>query len=327
MNPLEKYKDLYATELLKVDAKITSLSKGRAELIGQLIAHIVNSGGKRLRPVLVVLSAKMCGNNTNHHIDMAACVELLHTATLFHDDVVDGSKLRRGRKTANELWGNSASVLVGDFLLAQSFMIMANIGSMEIIDLLSNTSSVLTEGEVKQLMHKSDIETSFDEYIQIIQGKTAELFAACCKVGGIISNVPENKKKALEEFGRNLGIAFQIADDGLDYFSDAKTLGKKTGDDFREGKATLPVIHAYSKCNAAEKKYLSDLFQADEKARSNKEFDKVLDIMKKYGSVEYTLQTAGEYSEKARSALNIFETSECRTALLDILDFCVKRSY
>ncbi len=327
MSPLEKYKNLYSAELAKVDEKISSLSVGRAALIGQLIAHIVSSGGKRLRPVLVILSAKMCGNNTQHHIDMGACVELLHTATLFHDDVVDESKLRRGSKTANELWGNAASVLVGDFLLSQSFIIMAQIGSMEIIELLSRTSSVITEGEVKQLMHKSDVTTSFDDYLQIIQGKTAELFAACCKVGGIVSKVSEEKKKALEEFGRNLGIAFQIADDALDYAADVKDLGKKTGDDFREGKATLPVIHAYSKCSSDEKKYLEDIFNDSAKARGKVQLDKMLELMKKYNSIEYSISKSQEYSEKARSALNIFEESEYKSALLDILDFCVKRTY
>jgi octaprenyl-diphosphate synthase len=326
MSPLEKYKSLYSDELVKVDEKIKSISVGRAELIGQLISHIINSGGKRLRPVLVILSSKLCGNKTSHHIDMAACVELLHTATLFHDDVVDGSKLRRGRKTANELWGNSASVLVGDFLLAQSFLIMAQIGSLEIIDLLSRTSSIITEGEVKQLMHKSDVTTSFDDYIKIIHGKTAELFAACCRIGGVISGLDESKKNALEEFGRNLGIAFQIADDALDYDPDAK-LGKKTGDDFREGKATLPVIYAYSAANLDEKKYLKDLFEDSPKARSAMQFKRVSEILQSTDSVKMAIDKSNEYADKARAALSIFDASEYKQALLDLLDFCVKRNY
>ena len=327
MNPLEKYKDLYVNELALVDAKIKSLSAGRAELIGQLIAHIVNSGGKRLRPVFVILASKLCGNKTEDHIGMAACVELLHTATLFHDDVVDESKLRRGRKTANELWGNSASVLVGDFLLAQSFMIMARIGSLEIIDLLSRTSSIITEGEVKQLMHKSDITTTFEDYIDIIRGKTAELFAACCRVGGVISNVSDKQKAALEEFGRSLGIAFQIADDALDYSADTKKLGKKTGDDFREGKATLPIIDAYTKANAEDKKYLEDIFADNEKARSQMQFKKVNQIIEGTGSIKFTIEKSQEYANKAKSALNIFPDSEYKQAMLEILDFCVNRDY
>jgi octaprenyl-diphosphate synthase len=327
MNPLEKYKRLYAPELALVDARIRSLSGGRAELIGQLIAHILNSGGKRLRPVFVILAAKLCGNKSDDHIGMAACVELLHTATLFHDDVVDESKLRRGRKTANELWGNSASVLVGDFLLAQSFMIMADIGSLEIIDLLSKTSSVITEGEVKQLMHKSDITTSLYDYTDIIRSKTAELFAACCRVGGVVSNVPDAQKQALEDFGRNLGIAFQIADDALDYSADVKKLGKKTGDDFREGKATLPVINAYLKAGTEDKKYLEEIFAGNEKARGHMQFKKAKEIIERTDSIEYTIGKSKEYADKAKSALNIFPENEYKSAMLEILDFCVNRDY
>ncbi len=327
MNPLEKYKPLYVNELAQVDGRIKAIATGRAELIGQLVSHIITSGGKRLRPVFVILAAKLCGHEGDKHITMGACVEMLHTATLFHDDVVDGSKLRRGRKTANELWGNSASVLVGDFLLAQSFMIMAGIGSLEIIDLLSKTSSVITEGEVKQLMHKSDIETSFEDYIEIIRGKTAELFAACCRVGGVISGASEEKKKALEDFGLNLGISFQIADDALDYYADVKKLGKDTGDDFREGKATLPVIYAYSKAGAEDKEYLENIFAGNEESRDTAQFTKVKEIMERTGALKFTTEKAAQYAASAKSSLEIFAESEYKQAMLDILDFCVNRNY
>ncbi len=327
MNPLEKYKSLYNSELALVDEKIRSVSSNRAALIGQLVAHIITSGGKRLRPVFVILSAKLCGNSSSNYIDMGACVELLHTATLLHDDVVDDSKLRRGRKTANNVWGNTASILVGDFLLAESFLLMSQLGSLQVIDILSRTSSIITEGEVKQLMHKTDITLSFDDYIQIIRGKTAELFAACCSVGAVVSKASAAQVKALEEFGRNLGIAFQIADDTLDYAADEKDLGKKTGDDFREGKPTLPAIHAYSVLGEDERKYMEELFSGPIKSRSAVQLKKLNKLMAQTGSIEYSYAKSREYADAARKALDIFPDSEMRQAMLDILEFCVNRSY
>jgi len=327
MNPLEKYQGLYLPELKKVDEKILSLSKGRAGLISQLVAHIISSGGKRLRPVFVILSSKLCGNESGFHIDMSACVELLHTATLFHDDVVDESKMRRGSKTANELWGNSASVLVGDFLLAQSFIIMAEIGNNEIIDLLSKTSSKITEGEVKQLMHKSDITISYDDYIEIVTSKTAELFAACCRVGGVLAGVGEAQKKALEDFGRSLGIAFQIADDALDYSASSKKIGKKTGDDFREGKATLPIIHTYQNSDDAVKRQLEGMFDLPSKSRGAEKFGQVRKLLLAKDSIEHTMKISQGYVTKAKEALEIFADSEYKRAMLELLDFCVNRKY
>jgi octaprenyl-diphosphate synthase len=327
MNPLEKYKHLFQAELKLVDEKILSISQGKAALIGNLVSHMISSGGKRLRLIFVILSSKLCENKSDNHIKMAACVELLHTATLFHDDVVDKSKLRRGRKTANELWGNSASVLVGDFLLAQAFMIMAEVGNLEIIDVLSKTSSIITEGEVKQLMHKSDVTTSFEDYIDIIRGKTAELFSACCRSGAIISASEKIKKDALENFGRNLGIAFQITDDALDYIAQNQSLGKKNGDDFREGKATLPIIYAYINADKSEQEYLKKIFQENEEARDELEFAKVKTILNKYNSIEQTLKTADKYTKLAKENISIFGDSSEKEAILQILDFCVNRNF
>jgi octaprenyl-diphosphate synthase len=327
MNPVEKYKHLYEAELKLVDEKIMSIAQGRAALIGSLVSHMISSGGKRLRPIFVILSSKLCENKSDDHIKMAACVELLHTATLFHDDVVDKSKLRRGRKTANELWGNSASILVGDFLLAQAFMIMSQIGNLEIINVLSETSSIITEGEVKQLMHKSDVKTSFEDYIDIIRGKTAELFSACCKTGAIIANADIAKKSNLEKFGRDMGIAFQIADDALDYTAKNESLGKKKADDFREGKATLPIINAYINSSAEDKKYLEKLFEKNEKARGEKQLKKVMEIIDKTNSIEYSVSMANQYLQSAEEMMRIFPESEYKSALLEILHFCVNRQF
>lgn len=327
MNPLEKYKPLFAEDIKKVDKKILSLSEGRPSLIGTLVTHLINSGGKRLRPILLILSAKLCGNKTAKHIDLAACVELLHTATLFHDDVVDGSKLRRGRKTANELYGNSASVLVGDFLLAASFGIMADLGNMEVIKILSSTSSIITQGEVKQLMNKTNIEVIEADYIDIITAKTAALFASTCRVGAVIAKKSSTIKNNLESFGLNLGIAFQIADDTLDYVAKNESLGKKNGDDFREGKVTLPIILTYQRANKEEKKYLEKLFEQEEKARNEKELASVIKLMEKYNAIDDSIKTAKKYSEKAKKSISKMPENKFKEAMIDILEFSVDRKF
>lgn len=327
MNPLEKYKYLYSEDLKKVDEKILSLGQGRPQLIQTLVNHIINSGGKRLRPILLILSAKLCSENPENHIELAACVELLHTATLFHDDVVDESKFRRGHKTANELWGNSASVLVGDFLLAMSFEIMAKLGNMEVIEILSRTSSIITQGEVKQLMNKTNIEITKEDYIDIITSKTAELFAATCRVGAITASQNNNIKGSLEQFGRNLGIAFQIADDTLDYNTESEKLGKTAGDDFREGKVTLPVILAYQSSNPEVQKELQEIFSLDEKDRDKSRLDEIIKIMNKTNSLQNSLQNALNYSSDAKEFLKDFSTSEYNNALVEILEFSVDRKF
>lgn len=327
MNPLEKYKHLYETELKKVDKKILSLGQGRPQLIQTLVSHIINSGGKRLRPILLILSAKLCSETPKNHIELAACVELLHTATLFHDDVVDESKFRRGRKTANELWGNSASVLVGDFLLAMSFEIMAKLGDMEVIEILSRTSSIITQGEVKQLMNKANIEISDVDYIDIITSKTAELFAATCRVGAITAGQNDDIKNHLEQFGRNLGIAFQIADDALDYDIESKKLGKTAGDDFREGKVTLPIILNYHRANDADKEYFRKIFSSSENERGEASLEKVLAIMNETNSLQDSLKEALKYSSDAKSFLKDINNSEYKSALIEILEFSVDRKF
>lgn len=331
---LEKHKDLYKPELKKIDEKILGLAAFREPIIGNVVTHLINSGGKRLRPTLVILASKLCGiaESETAHINMACCVELLHTATLFHDDVVDESKLRRGSKTANEIWGNAPSVLVGDFLLAQAFYIMSVQGSMEVIDLLSSTSIKITEGEIKQLISKADITTSEARYFEIITAKTAELFAACTRIGAIITNKNEQQKIALDEFGKNLGIAFQLADDGLDYSAKQEQLGKKVGDDFREGKITLPVIYALANATADEKLLIEKIYSDDENKttefeRSDENLQKVITIFEKYQAADYTIKVAQTYAQKAIEQLNLFPDSEYKTALIDLCNFSVNRFF
>lgn len=327
-NKLIEHKELFEEELKKVDKKILSLSDNRPFLIENLLQHLVSSGGKRLRPIYLILSSKLINGESNTNtINMAACVELLHTATLFHDDVVDGSKMRRGRKTANELWGNSASVLVGDFLLAQAFKIMSSTGIFEIIDVLSETSSIITEGEIKQLIHKTDITTTYDDYISIITSKTAELFSACCNVGAIVCDAVNEEKHKLSSFGRSLGIAFQIADDAIDYSSTAEKAGKTIGDDFREGKVTLPLIYTYQKSDESEKQYLESLFEGGEEARNDEELYNVLKLMGKYNAVEDSINEARNYQKKAIEDISSFEDSNVKQAMLDLLDFSVNRNF
>lgn len=340
-NALEKHRHLYAAELKKIDEKIIGLAAFREPIINNVVTHLINSGGKRLRPSLVILSSKLCGIDLHSqaHINMACCVELLHTATLFHDDVVDESQLRRGSKTANEIWGNAPSVLVGDFLLAQAFYIMSIQGSMEVIDLLSSTSIKITEGEIKQLISKADVTTTEARYFEIITAKTAELFAACTRIGAIITDKNTEQKNALDEFGKNLGIAFQLADDGLDYSAKQESLGKKIGDDFREGKITLPVIYALAKATNEEKNLIEKLYSGEdaenknsennntEFSRSDENLQKIITIFEKYQATEYTIKTAQTYAEKAIKTLDIFADSEYKTALIDLCNFSVNRFF
>lgn len=328
MTAIEKHKNLYTQELKKVDDKILSLALFREPIIHSVVAHLIQSGGKRLRPTLVILASKMCSVQGDAHINMAACVELLHTATLFHDDVVDESALRRGSKTANEIWGNAASVLVGDFLLAQAFYIMSEQGSMEVIDLLSSTSIKITEGEIKQLVSKTDIEITEERYFEIITAKTAELFAACTRIGGIITDKSPADKTALEVFGRNLGIAFQLADDALDYSAKQENLGKAIGDDFREGKITLPIIHALNQADENDKKFITEIFSNEDNAsRNDAALAKILAIINKHESSLYTIKTAETYAKTAIESIASFPDSEFKTALIDLCNFSVQRYF
>lgn len=321
---LQKWQLLSGEELKRVDKVMLGMTEDKADLIPQLVSHIIKSGGKRLRPILTILSAKLCGYKGERHINLAAAIEFLHTATLLHDDVVDESKLRRGISTANNVWGNAASVLVGDFLLSRAFQLMASDGSIEVLQILSDTSAVITEGEVKQLMAVNDITTDKKTYIDIVASKTAQLFAAACQIGAVITEKPEREKKALFDFGCNLGVAFQIVDDALDYSAKQEELGKTIGDDFREGKVTLPVIFAYEKGDKEERRFWRDSIEGN---RGKTSLNKAIKLINKHKVLEQTISEAKNYTKKASSALEMFGGSDEKNTMLELLEFSVSRPY
>jgi octaprenyl-diphosphate synthase len=294
-------------------------------LIPQLAGHIVAAGGKRLRPVLTLASARLCGYEGKRHIALATSVEFIHTATLLHDDVVDHSELRRGMATANSLWGNKTSVLVGDFLLARAFELMVEDGSLEVLDILSHASAVISEGEVAQLITANDTETSESAYMEVIKAKTAQLFAAACQLGAVVADRPKVEREALESYGMNLGIAFQLIDDVLDYSAKQATLGKTVGDDFAEGKITLPVILAFRRGTEEERTFwrraVEDLDQREG------DLETAIEMMKRYGSLDDTVTRARHYGAIARDALGIFEDGSEKSALIDLVDFSIQRAY
>ena len=316
---------LIGHDLKRVDALILERVKNEVPLIGDIAHHIVASGGKRIRPALTLATSRLCRyENGNHHIPVAAAIEFIHTATLLHDDVVDDSKLRRGLATANEIFGNKASVLVGDFLLSQAFQMTVKEGNLRVLEVLADASSIISKGEVMQLMTERDPETIVADYLYVISSKTAALFAAACELGGIVA---ENKEAAgkLREFGQHLGIAFQLTDDVLDYSADQEKLGKTVGDDFREGKITLPVILAYQAGTEDEcafwQRTVRDLQQTPD------DLDIARELLHKYNAVKQTINMAAEYCHKARLILNSFPTTPAKAALLDTVDFALSRAY
>ncbi len=316
--------NLIAADIKHVNSLIISRVENDVPLIGQMVRHIVLSGGKRLRPALTLLSAKLLGYTGKRHITMAACIEFIHTATLLHDDVVDESHLRRGLASANDVWGNQASVLVGDYLLSQSFQLMVEDGSLKALQILADASAVIAKGEVLQLTTKNELATTEEEYLQVIKGKTATLFAAACQLGAVVADNEQIEQK-LYEFGLYLGIAFQMMDDSLDYVAAAAKLGKNTGDDFRDGKVTLPVIHAYRHGTQEEHKFwqrcLCDQNQHDG------DLDQALSLIYKYNSAEYTIQQAELYCARAKEAIKDLPQSAAKTALHEIVTFCTERTF
>jgi len=329
-DPFSKINNSIASELQQVNQAIIESAVGKADLISDISNHLVMSGGKRVRPILTILAAKVCGYNSgNRHCNLAAAVELIHTATLLHDDVVDGSDLRRGRKTANAIWDNKASILVGDYLLSVAFQLMVKDGSLEVLDILSKTSGTMADGEVMQLMNSNDIEISEAKYLQIISYKTAILFAASTQVGAIITNSGSAKQKALADFGNNLGIAFQIMDDVLDYNANQEKLGKKIGNDFYEGKITLPIILTYKQATQPEKTRIKEMFAnnliAGNDERDSQLFAEIMALMNKYNAIETSIKMALEYKNLAYKNLEIFNQSAEKSMLLDILEHAVSR--
>ena len=298
-------------------------------LIPQLAAHIVAAGGKRLRPMLTLATARMCGYpggaGGTRHVDLAACVEFIHTATLLHDDVVDESVLRRGLASANAVFGNKASVLVGDFLFARAFQLMVEDGSLAVLGVLSAAAATIAEGEVLQLATQNDLSTSETRYLDVVKGKTAALFSAACQVGALVADRPEREAAALAEFGLNLGIAFQLVDDALDYAADQAVLGKTIGDDFREGKITLPVLVAFQRGDAAECEFWRRTIETGE--QSEADLDRALHLMEHRGAIRATIDRAASFAVVAKQALMVFPDEPLRRALLDVTDYTVNRAH
>jgi octaprenyl-diphosphate synthase len=322
---LNALSELIGDDLEIVNTRIVQHMHSPVTLIPELASHIVAAGGKRLRPMLTLAAARLCGYRGDRHINLAACVEFIHTATLLHDDVVDESGLRRGRASANAVWGNKASVLVGDFLFSRAFQLMVADGSLKVLEILSQASAVIAEGEVLQLVTSNDTETSEQAYLDVIRCKTAALFAAACRVGAVIGARPKVEEEALESFGLNLGIAFQLIDDVLDYSARQIELGKSIGDDFREGKITLPVILAFRRGDATERAFwrraVEDLEQRDE------DLARAIALLERHAALRDTVARAGHYGAIARDALGIFPDGAEKHALLEAIDFAIMRAH
>ena len=293
-------------------------------LIPQLAAHLVAAGGKRLRPLLTLAAARICGYTGPRHVNLAACVEFIHTATLLHDDVVDESQLRRGLASANAVFGNKASVLVGDFLFARAFQLMVEDGSLRVLEILSRAAATIAEGEVLQLVTQNDLSTTEDRYLDVIKGKTAALFAAACQVGAVVAARPAAEERALAGFGMKLGIAFQLVDDALDYAADQATLGKTIGDDFREGKITLPVLAAYAAGDEPEREFWRRTIE--DSAQDGADLDHAMLLMERRGAIATTLARAAAFADEAKADLAVFADSPLRRSLLAVADYTVSRA-
>ncbi len=316
---------LVAEDMEHVNRIILDRAKSHVELIPELARHLIYSGGKRLRPMLTLAAARLCGYVGDGHVRLAASVEFMHTATLLHDDVVDESNVRRGKTTARLVWGNEASVLVGDFLLGQAFKMMVDVGSLPALRVLSDAAAVIAEGEVMQLITAKNTETTEDDYLAVIDAKTAALFAAAAEVGAIIAERPKSEAAALRSYGRNLGIAFQLIDDALDYAGEPSTLGKSVGDDFREGKITLPVVLCYRRGTESERAFWQRTLQQGE--LGDDDLAAAMDLMKRYDALADTIERARHYGAIARDDLAIFPDSDAKAALLEVVAFCVNRPF
>ncbi|GLQ35856.1 farnesyltranstransferase [Amylibacter marinus] len=323
--PHDRLGQILADEMGAVNELIQArMASENAPRIPEVTAHLVNAGGKRLRPMLTLASAALCNNESPYHIHLAATVEFIHTATLLHDDVVDESAQRRGRPTANLLWDNQSSVLVGDYLFSRSFQLMVETGNMRVLDILANASATIAEGEVLQLTVAQDLATTEDTYIKVVRGKTAALFSAACKVGGVIAGADEKIVSALESYGDALGISFQIADDLLDYSGHAATMGKNVGDDFRERKMSLPLIKALAQSDASELDFWKrTIAKGDQR---DGDLEQALEIIAKYGVIDATRADATFWAEKSKSALEVLPQSEIRDTLIALPDYVVSRA-
>jgi len=322
---LDRLSELLRGDLERVNTLILERMQSPVALIPQLAGHIIAAGGKRLRPMLTLATSRLCGYRGDRSVTLAAAVEFIHTATLLHDDVVDASDLRRGLATANAVWGNKPSVLVGDFLFSRAFQLMVEDGSLKVLGILSHASAVIAEGEVLQLVTSNDTATDEAAYLAVIRAKTAQLFAAASQIGAVIAGRPEEEETALTAFGLNLGIAFQLVDDMLDYSARQAELGKTVGDDFREGKITLPIVLAFKRGDEHERRFwrrtLEQLEQNDD------DLDRALALLHKHGALRETLERARHYGNQARLALAEFDDCAEKRALIEAVDFCLARGY
>jgi len=325
-NSYSELKNSVEDKLVLVEERIKTQLTSKVELVEEMTAYHLNTGGKRLRALLTLGSAKLCGYlKGGRDINLAACIELIHAATLMHDDVIDNGEIRRGKKTLNFVWGNQSSILVGDYLLSRCFEMMVEDGNLEILRLLSSTSAQIAQGEILQLQHKGEIDMLEETYFKIILAKTGKLFAAATKVGAILGNKNNKIKEALEFYGKNLGLTFQIADDSLDYNSELNLFGKKIGNDFYEGKITLPIILLYQKANDAEKIKIKEFFT--KKNRDEKNFKVILELIKKYNIISQCYKKAEHFIDLASNSLSIFDNSDEKIILEKLTSFSLERSF
>lgn len=321
---LQTLQDLMAADLERVNAEILTRLQSEVALIPTLARHLIAAGGKRIRPLLTLASARLCGYGGDKHVLLAACVEFIHTATLLHDDVVDESDLRRGNATANTVWGNQAPVLVGDFLFSRAFQLMVQAESLEILDILANASAIIAEGEVMQLAGANDLSRGKDYYRKVIEAKTAALFGAACKIGAVLAQRPQAEADALNRYGINLGVAFQIVDDVLDYDAKAADMGKNAGDDFREGKITLPVLIAYERGDEAERAFWRRCLE--ESQWNETDFAEAQALMRRHDALALCLAEAEAISRTAAEALAPFSASPIKNAMIEALAFNLTRA-
>ena len=325
-NSYFQLKNSVEDKLMLVEEKIKLKLDSNVELVKKMTDYHLNTGGKRLRALLTLGSSKLCGyTKGTRDINLAACVELIHAATLMHDDVIDNGSIRRGKKTPNKIWGNHSSVLAGDYLLSRCFEMMVEDGNIEVLKLLSSTSSIIAQGEILQLQHRGEVDMLEETYLKIISSKTAELFAAATKVGAILSEMKTKEKEALEFYGRNLGLTFQIADDTLDYNSELKLFGKNIGQDFYEGKITLPIILLFQKANKDEKETLKKTFAKEE--RNQNDLNYTLSLIKKYDIINSCYQKAKHYINLSSNSLSVFKESEEKNILENLTSFSLSRNF
>ena len=325
-NSYFQLKNSVEEKLVLVEERIKSKLTSEVLLANKMTKYHIETGGKRLRALLTLGASKLCGyTKGSRDINLAACVELIHGATLMHDDVIDNGQIRRGKKTLNKIWNNHSSILVGDYLLSRCFEMMVDDGDIEILKLLSSTSSTIAQGEILQLQHKGEVDMLEETYLKIIAAKTAELFSAATKVGAILANVDTKQKEALEFYGKNLGLTFQIADDTLDYNSNLKIFGKKIGQDFFEGKITLPVILLFQKINSSEKEFIKNLFIKDK--RNDDDLDYILNLINKYKIIDDCYKKAQHYIDLASSSLSIFKNCKEKEILNNLTSFSLARNF